>query len=600
MANHYRSAGHTSVENAMKLQRVLNILGQFPKKSQNVVMNAVDFDKMTPSQNYHTIIETMLAVCRNAQQREILSVYLDMSPSDEEVLEAFQGEKVAALTPLYFNDEQVDFIMNNVYRNRDGDFRLIPKMRNCSAEAMPLEGLKADDDIISARLNIVRVAPNGSSEEFNGLKELRKQPYDGPYDGVFAKMAPNLRRIKIISSFAKDEPHGFFTRDGQMYRNVCSQMTTVNPEIVNEKSLRRAMFLMFLVAGGTGEDWSALYNLVHFMIRVPNSATGYVLYLNDFDAGGNGKSKFISLLHRMFGDSFTAFSTQQLRFTISLMGKRLVSISEYEDSETAKQLQSLIKSMTGRDNFQYEGKGVDPIVAETYQNFVISSNKYIYFDDSGIKRRIQNFHCSNLLHLMMNRYTKNQDYLNNLFGNIYNGQALIVQNEMAHSLLDYINKDERSYSIPIRPQSVVLGALKNPILRRLFSPKLSFESFCMKTPSGTKIDLVRLEPDAKPEQLNYASSTIQNWFDKLKLEASRDNVSLTTEYSLPATIEYLETKLKELDERSNRLRSKDSVVLEKCELNGFSSYELFSEFLLPECVKYNIPVEETDTCIKVG
>ena len=90
----------------------------------------------------------------------------------------------------------------------------------------------------------------------------------------------------------------------------------------------------------------------------------------------------------MFGDAFTAFSVQQLRFTISLMGKRLVSITEYEESESAKQLQSLIKSMTGRDNFQYEGKGVDPIVAETYQNFVISSNKYIYFDDSGIKRRL--------------------------------------------------------------------------------------------------------------------------------------------------------------------------------------------------------------------
>lgn len=584
----------------MKLQKVLNILGQFPKKSQNVVMNVVDFDTMTPSQNYQKIIETMIAVCKNAQQREILTVYLDMNPTDSEVLEAFRGKNVEALTPLYFNDEQVDFIMQNIYRNRDGDFRLIPKMRNCSADAMPLEGLKADDDIISARLTITRVAPNGVSEEFNGLKELRKQPYDGPYDGVFAKMAPNLRRIKIISSFAKDEPHGFFTRNGQMYRNVCSQMTTVNKEFVNEQSLRRAMFLMFLVSGGTVADWNALYNLIHFMVRVPNSATGYVLYLNDFDAGGNGKSKFISLLHRMFGDSFTAFSTQQLRFTISLMGKRLVSISEYEDSDTAKQLQALIKSMTGRDNFQYEGKGVDPIVAETYQNFVISSNKYIYFDDSGIKRRIQNFHCSNLLHLMMNRFTKNQDYLNNLFGNIYNGQALLVQNEMAHSLLDYIENDNRSYSIPIRPQSVVLGALKNPILRALFSTRLDFDTFCRKTENGTRIDIVQLAPDARPEQLNYASSTMQGWFDKLKLEASRDNITLTTPYGLEATTEYIQNKLKDLDERSNRLRSKDSVVLEKCDLHGFNSYDLFTEFILPECVKYNIPVVETEKTVKVG
>ena len=35
--------------------------------------------------------------------------------------------------------------------------------------------------------------------------------------------------------------------------------------------------------------------------------------------------------------------------------------------------------MTGRDKFQYEGKGVDPIVAETYQNFVISSNQVHLF-----------------------------------------------------------------------------------------------------------------------------------------------------------------------------------------------------------------------------
>lgn len=584
----------------MRLQKVLNILSQFPKKSQTVVMNVVDFDRMTPSENYKKIVETMIAVCKNATQREVLGVYLDMNPSDDEVLEAFRGKGAEALTPLFFNEEQIDFIMQNVYRNRDGDFRLIPKMRNCSAEAMPLEGLKADDDIISARLTLTRIAPNGAESTFDGLKELRKQPYDGPYDGVFSKMAPNLRRIKIISSFAKDEPHGFFTRDGQMFRNVCSQMTNVNKDFVNDKSLRRAMFLMFLVAGGTAKDWEALYNLVHFMVRVPNSATGYVLYLNDFDAGGNGKSKFISLLHRMFGDSFTAFSTQQLRFTISLMGKRLVSISEYEDSDTAKQLQALIKSMTGRDNFQYEGKGVDPIVAETYQNFVISSNKYIYFDDSGIKRRIQNFHCSNLLHLIMNKYTKNQDYLNPLFGNIYNGEALLVQNEMAHSLLNYIENDNRTYSIPIRPQSVVLGSLKNPILRALFSPKLNFKGFCMPMEFGTKIDLIRLSPEAKPEQINYASQTMQGWFEDLQLSASRDNISLSTLEDFDTAIDVMRKRLEELDERSNQLKSKDSVRIEKCEVCGFNSYDLFAEFILPECVKYNIPVTETENSIKVG
>jgi hypothetical protein len=579
---------------------VLNILGQMPKKSQKAVMAVVDFDKMSPSENFSKIIESMIACCKSATQREVLEVYKDMNPSDEEVLEAFRGTGADTLTPLYFSEDQIDFIKENVYRNRDGDFRLIPKLKNCSADAMPLEGLKADDDIISARLNLTRVAPNGSEQTFDGLKELRKQPYDGPYDGVFTQLAPNLRRIKIISSFAKDEPHGFFTRDGQMYRNVCSQITTVNPAFVDEVSLRRAMFLMYLVSGATQKDWEALYNLVHFMVRVPNSATGYVLYLNDFDAGGNGKSKFISLLHKMFGDAFTAFSVQQLRFTISLMGKRLVSITEYEESDSAKQLQSLIKSMTGRDNFQYEGKGVDPIVAETYQNFVISSNKYIYFDDSGIKRRLQNFHCSNLLHLMLTKYTRNQDYLNELFGNVYNGEALLIQKQMCHSLLDHIAKDNHTYSIPIRPQSVVLGSLKNPILRALFAPNLNFDGFITEVGDGSRLDLVRLAVEAKPEQINYASQTIQSWLDDVQFSASRDNTSLSSTLPSDTLAKRLEERLSQLDARSNELRSRGAVRLEEAEVCGFKASELFEEFILPSCIKYNVPVEQHETFIKVG
>lgn len=584
----------------MRLQKVLNILGQMPKKSQKAVMAVVDFDKMSPSENFSKIIESMIACCKSATQREVLEVYKDMNPSDEEVLEAFRGTGADTLTPLYFSEDQIDFIKENVYRNRDGDFRLIPKLKNCSADAMPLEGLKADDDIISARLNLTRVAPNGSEQTFDGLKELRKQPYDGPYDGVFTQLAPNLRRIKIISSFAKDEPHGFFTRDGQMYRNVCSQITTVNPAFVDEVSLRRAMFLMYLVSGATQKDWEALYNLVHFMVRVPNSATGYVLYLNDFDAGGNGKSKFISLLHKMFGDAFTAFSVQQLRFTISLMGKRLVSITEYEESDSAKQLQSLIKSMTGRDNFQYEGKGVDPIVAETYQNFVISSNKYIYFDDSGIKRRLQNFHCSNLLHLMLTKYTRNQDYLNELFGNVYNGEALLIQKQMCHSLLDHIAKDNHTYSIPIRPQSVVLGSLKNPILRALFAPNLNFDGFITEVGDGSRLDLVRLAVEAKPEQINYASQTIQSWLDDVQFSASRDNTSLSSTLPSNTLSKRLEERLSQLDARSNELRSRGAVRLEEAEVCGFKASELFEEFILPSCIKYNVPVEQHETFIKVG
>ena len=357
---------------------------------------------------------------------------------------------------------------------------------------------------------------------------------------------------------------------------------------------------MYLVSGATQKDWEALYNLVHFMVRVPNSATGYVLYLNDFDAGGNGKSKFISLLHKMFGDAFTAFSVQQLRFTISLMGKRLVSITEYEESESAKQLQSLIKSMTGRDNFQYEGKGVDPIVAETYQNFVISSNKYIYFDDSGIKRRLQNFHCSNLLHLMLTRYTHNQDYLDDLFGNVYNGEALLVQKQMCHSLLNHIATDSHAYSIPIRPQSVVLGSLRNPILRALFAPNLNFDGFITEVGDGSRIDLVRLAVEAKPEQINYASQTIQSWFDDIQFSASRDNTSLSSTLPQEALARRLEERLTQLDARSNELRARGSVRLEEAEVCGFKASELFEEFILPSCIKYNVPVEQHEGYIKVG
>ena len=570
-----------------------------PKKSQKFVMSKVDFDTMTPSDVYTNIIDNMMNVCRNSQQRELLEAYREMKPSDEEVLEAFRGQQAEPLTPLYFTDEQIDFIRENVYRNRDGDFRLIPKMKHISADTMPLEGLKADEDIIAAKLQVTRMSSNGSQEEFNGLKELRKQPYDGPYDGVFKTLEANLRRVNIISSFAKDEPHGFFRKGNEMFRNVCSNIATVRPELVNAKSLRRAMFLMYLVSGGNIADWKALYTLVHFMVRVPNSATGYILYLNDFDAGGNGKSKFIGLLQRMFGDSFTAFSVQQLRFTISLLGKRLVSISEYEENESAKPLQAILKSMTGRDSFQYEGKGTNPVVAETYQNFVISSNKYIYFDDSGIKRRLQNFHCSNLLHLILAK-TRTQSYLNNLFGNIYTGESLNVLSEMSNSLLDYILHDECSYDIPIRPQNVVLGSLKNPVLRALFSNRVNYEGFIDGDDDSSKIMLWRLSQDAKPEQYNYASTTIQAWFPELDLKASRDNTVLSSDIPCEIMRRKLERRLTELDTKSTELRAKSSVRLEVGTFAGFNSLDLFNEFLGDICQAYEIPVTVADNIIEVG
>lgn len=586
----------------MVLEKVINILSQMPQKSQKVVMAQVDFTNSSPVEIYNRVIKTMLSVCKNAQQRELLQVFAEMRVTNEEVLEAFKSQNAQNVAPLTFDEDQIDFIRECVYRNRDGEFRLIPR-GVCTADSMPLEGLKADEDIISARLTSTRVQPNGVTDEFNGLKELRKQPYDGPFDGVYRTLAPNLKRIEVISSFNAEDPHGFFVRDEQMYRNVCAQMTKVDPSLVNDLSLRRAMFLLYLVAGANVDDWFTLYKLIHFIVRVPNSATGYILYLNDFDAGGNGKSKLVSVLQRMFGDSFTAFSPQQLRFTISLMGKRLVSISEYEDNEASKPLQGLLKSMTGRDNFQYEGKGTNPIVAETYQNFVISSNRYINFEDSGIKRRLQNFHCSNLLHLLLNKYCRTTDYLNKLFGSVYGCEALNIQREMAHSLLDFILKDNNTYSIPIRPQNVVLGSLKNPILRALFAPRLQFEGFVRSTPSdGSAIDIFRLAPDAKPEQFNYATSVIQSWLSDITFQVARDCTTMTCKIPEEVLIRKLKERLGELDEKSNQLRAKSHVSLGRGSIlsERFDSEKLFDEFLGDVVRQYNVPFRFTEDTMEVG
>lgn len=440
----------------MILDKLLSILAQMPVKSQKTVMSHINFDGRTPSEVYKDIVATMQSVARSAAQKSMLELYADMPVSDADILAAF-GDRQPRHIPLTFDDEQIEFIRNNVYRNRNGEFRLIPHTANCSAEHIPLDGLEADRKIIGAKLSKSALNEIGAVEKFDGLGKLEEQPYEPPYDGVMTQLAPNLQRINIISSFKPSDTYGFFIRNNQMFRNVCAKMPDVCAEFVNETSLRRAMLLLYLVAGGREMEWEQLYRVIHFMVRFPDSANGIILYLNDFDAGGNGKSKLVSVLQTMFGDTFTAFAPQQLRFTMSLMGKRLVSISEFEDNNMNQQLQGIMKSMTGRDRFQYEGKGLDPVTADTYQNFVISSNRYIYFEDSGIKRRLQNFHCSNLLHSMLTQYCKNQTYLDKFFGNVFDGSAQRIKMEMAHSLLDYILKDNEVKPIDIRPQQVILG-----------------------------------------------------------------------------------------------------------------------------------------------
>lgn len=580
------------------LKKVLNMIELLPRKAQKAVLGKVDFDNNTPRQVFDNIIDTMLMVVKNAQQKEMLELYKKIPFTDEELEEAFGGKKKTLGEPS-LTDDQVAFIKERVYRNRDGKFRLIPADKNATPESIPLEGLDCDEDIIAARLTSRQVLNNGATEEYNGLKQLRSLPYEPPYEGVFATMEPNLSRINIISSFESD--YGFFIRDGKMYRNVCARITEPDPQFIDPEALKRVFFLMYLVAGANGADWQALYQIVHFIVRVPDSATGYILYLNDFDAGGNGKSKFISVLQQMFGDSFTSFGTQQLRFTMSLMGKRLVSISEFEETDNLKVLQGMLKSMTGRDKFQYEGKGVDPIVAETYQNFVISSNRYIFFEDSGVKRRLQNFHCSNLLHVLLTKYCRTHDYLNNFFGDVYDGASKLMLKKMAHSLLDYIWKDNNTYHIPLRPQNVVLGSLKNPVLRALFSGKITPSSFIRATPDGSQFDLYRLSADAKPEQLNYAVSCLQSWFDDIRFEPKRDCSAMTCSLS-PTELGYqLSKRLDELDESSKSLRSKNGAILQSAKFAEFNAVPTFFELFGDTVVKHKIPcTTDSKGNLKIG
>lgn len=583
----------------MVLDKLLGILAQMPMKSQKAVIRVIDFDNKKPTEVYQDIVKMMRSLAKSAAQRDVIDIYAQLDLSDKDILAAF-GDQQPVRMPLTFDDTQIDYIRDHIYRNRDGKFRLIPLTENYSADAMPLDGLEADEKIIRARLSASRLNEIGGVDKFDGFEMLEEQPYEPPYDGIFKQLAPNLRRINIISSFDKRDPYGFFTRDDKMYRNVCAQMTKPDPEFITQDSLRRAMLLLFLVSGGRADEWGQLYKVIHFMVRFPDSAAGIILYLNDFDAGGNGKSKLVSILQTMFGETFTAFAPQQLRFTMSLMGKRLVSISEFEANGMNDQLQGIMKSMTGRDRFQYEGKGVDPIVADTYQNFVISSNKYIYFEDSGIKRRLQNFHCNNLLHAMLTRFCHNQAYLDKFFGNIFDGSATRIRTEMAHSLLNFILHDDDVTALNIKPQQIVLGSLKNPVLRALFSTHMSPDNFITEDIEGTRIDIYRLSSEAKPEQLNYACSTIQAWFPDISFSVARDSSYMTCDLPEPVIIRRFQDRLKELDLVSRKLKSKTGIELDKTEFKGFSSHLLINEFLGDAIREYNIPMAETESSLIIG
>lgn len=583
----------------MLLDKLIQMLASMPLKSQKLVFSKVNFDKKTPMDVYKDVLAAMQSCAKTTAQRDVLDVYASLPVTDADVIAAF-GNSQQVKQPLTFDDEQIEYIRDNIYRNRDGNFRLIPRSKGCDVDTMPVDGLEADTKIIQARLGKSTINEIGGVDKFDGLQLLMEQPYEPPYDAVFKQLAPNLQRINIISSFKKDDPFGFFVRDSKMYRNVCSQMANVDADYVSDINLERAMFLLYLVSGASLENWEQLYRVIHFMVRCPDSANGVILYLNDFDAGGNGKSKLVSILQTMFGGTFTSFAPQQLRFTMSLMGKRLVSISEFEDNSMNVQLQGIMKSMTGRDRFQYEGKGVDPIVADTYQNFVISSNRYIYFEDNGIKRRLQNFHCSNLLHMMLTQHCYNQQYLDKLFGNVFDNSASEIRKGMAHSLLNFILNDDDVKPLNIKPQQVVLGSLKNPVLRQLFSSKFTPDGCVAEDGDGTRFDIYRLAQDAKPEQWSYATTTIQNWFPEISFEIERDCSSMFCDVPEEAFKSKLLKRLKELDETSRKLKARTGIECECCIFKSFNSEMLMYKFLGQAFKDYNICVKKMNNNLIIG
>lgn len=562
------------------IKKVIDILGTMPIKTQKQVLHVIDFKEDAPAIVFHKVVETMINLSKNAHQREILQIYLDIPIDDKEVIEAF-GIGGEASKPMTFTEEQFDFIKDHIYRNRDGEFRLIPEDGQQGADQMPLEGLSADEPIINSRLHMVRTLPNGTTDEWDGFKFLKEQPYEGPYAEPFDMLEPNLRRIEIVSSFNKDNPFGFYKHGQHLYRNVCCQMNPVDGAFVCKEGLDRAMLLLYLVSGADLESFESLYKLVHFMVRVPDSATGYILYLNDFDAGGNGKSKFVQVLQNMFGNAFTSFATQQLRFTMSLMGKRLVSISEFEEMASQKELLGILKSMTGRDKFQYEGKGVDPIIGNTYQNFVIASNKYITFDDGGINRRLQNFHCSNVLHILLTQYFHSYKFLNMFFGNQFTGESRTVMKQMSNSLLNYILNDSVFEDIKLRQQPIILGNLKNPVLRALFASNVNFESFIRtdKSSDGSVIDLWRITADAKPEQLNYAAERIQQWLPTIKFNVARDAMTMACGLPDLTLVKMMRESLALLDNESRLLKNRYKATLQLGTWRQFDISELIKTYL---------------------
>jgi hypothetical protein len=171
---------------------------------------------------------------------------------------------------------------------------------------------------------------------------------------------------------------------------------------------------------------------------------------------------------------------------------------------------------------------------------------------------------------------------------------------MAHSLLNFILHDDDVKPLNIKPQQIVLGSLKNPILRALFGTHTNLDNIITEEADGARIDIYRLASDAKPEQLNYACSTIQSWFSDISFTIARDSSYMACDLPELTMIRRMEDRLKELDEVSKKLRSKTGICLDNSIFKGFDSYGLITKFLGHAFHEYQIPIIKSDNTTIIG
>ena len=162
---------------------------------------------------------------------------------------------------------------------------------------------------------------------------------------------------------------------------------------------------------------------------------------------------------------------------------------------------------------------------------------------------------------------------------------------MAHSLLNYILHDDEVTPLNIKPQQIVLSSLKNPILRALFKANLDPGGFITEENDICRLDLWRLvdEDKAKPEQYNYAATTIQSWFQDINFEIARDSTTMTADVPYNTMCRRFQERLKELDDISRKLKSKTGIILDNCVFREFDSTKLFEKFLGDAVRDYQIP-----------